>query len=70
MQQPPLTKVIDLTPYWKARRRERLREMCHTVLACWTQYMSLLTLALYAALRVLLCPQVAIGCYSGPLAAL
>ena len=54
-------KVIDLTPC--LRRRAAL----YAPLALWTQYASLGALAVYFALRLLLCPGVPLGYYVGPL---
>ncbi len=68
MVQP--SNVIDLTPYLQQRKRSRRRQRLYTPLALWTQYASLGALALYALLRLALCPQVPLGQYSGPLAAL
>lgn len=74
MNQTLSSKVIDLTPYLKSRqsrrRRERLQEWSYTVLALWTQYLSAGMLALYALLRVTVCPEIPLGRYSGPMAAL
>ena len=61
------SKVIDLAPYLRRRRRDRRRAALHTVLAVWTQYLSLGCLLLYAALRPLLGGGAALGTYSGPL---
>ena len=64
---PPSTpsKVIDLAPYLRRRRRDRRRALLHTVLAVWTQYLSLGCLLLYVPLRGAL--DVPLGRYSGPL---
>lgn len=64
------TTVIDLTPYLLRSARERARDALYTVLALWTQYLAIGMLGLYAVLRLLLRPHVAIGCYTGPLAIL
>ena len=64
------SKVIDLTPYFQRRRRSRRRAALHTVLAVWTQYLSLGCLLLYALLRVVLTGSIPLGQYSGPLAVL
>lgn len=66
------TKIIDLTPYLPPRKSagERRLELVYTLLALWTQYLSLGTLALYGLLRAALCPHVPLGAYYGPLAAL
>ena len=63
-------QVIDLTPYLRRRAREarRLRFLAWTALAA--QYAAAGVLALYGLLRLLLCPQTALGCYAGPLALL
>lgn len=63
-------KVIDFAPYLLRSRRDHRREQLYTVLALWTQYASLGALVLYGLLRLVLCPGVAPGCYSGPLALL
>ena len=64
-------KVIDLRPQLKSRRRRSmLREWTYTVLALWTQHLSLGALVLYGLLRVLVCPEIPLGRYTGPLAAL
>lgn len=60
-------QVVDLTPYL---RRNRRRDVLYTVLALWTQYLSLGVLVLYGALRLLLCPHIPLGSYTGPLAVL
>ncbi|MDE7010481.1 MAG: hypothetical protein K2O93_04650 [Oscillospiraceae bacterium] len=60
-------KVIDLTPLFRQQRLEDLRLRAYAVLALWTQYASLGALALYALLRLLLCSEVPLGCYVGPL---
>ena len=59
------SKVIDLTPRLRRRRRDRRRALLHTVLAMWTQYLSLGCLLLYVPLRGAL--DVPLGRYSGPL---
>ena len=59
------SKVIDLTPRLRRRRRDRRRALLHTVLAVWTQYLSLGCLLLYVPLRGAL--GVPLGHYSGPL---
>ena len=64
------SRVIDLTPHLRRRRRDRRQAVLHTVLALWTQYLSLGCLLLYALLRAILAGDVALGQYSGPLAAL
>lgn len=64
------SKVIDLTPYFQRRRRSRRRAALHTVLAVWTQYLSLGCLLLYAVLRLPLGGGAPLGTYSGPLALL
>ena len=64
------SRVIDLAPYLRRRRRDRRRAALHTVLAVWTQYLSLGCLLLYAALRLPLGGGAALGTYSGPLALL
>ncbi len=64
------SRVIDLSPYLRRRRRDRRRAALHTVLAIWTQYLSLGCLLLYAALRPLLGGGAALGTYSGPLSLL
>lgn len=61
------SKVIDLAPYLRRCRRDRRRAALHTVLAVWTQYLSLGCLLLYAVLRPLLGGGAALGTYSGPL---
>lgn len=63
-------KVIDFAPYLQRSRRAHRRDMMYTALALWTQYASLGVLVLYGLLRLVLCPQVAPGSYSGPLAVL
>jgi hypothetical protein len=60
-------KIIDLTPLFRQRHLEDLRLRACTVLALWTQYASLGALAVYFALRLLLCPGVPLGYYVGPL---
>ena len=62
------SKVIDLTPHLQRRRRNRRQAVLHTVLALWTQYLSLGCLLLYALLRVVLTGSIPLGQYSGPLA--
>ena len=42
----------------------------HTLLALWTQYLSLAVLLLYALLRVVLAGSIPLGQYSGPLSLL
>ena len=64
------SKVIDLTPYLRRRRRHRRQAVLHTILAVWTQYLSLACLLLYAPLRMLLAGDSPLGQYSGPLALL
>ena len=64
------SKVIDLTPHLQRRRRNRRQAVLHTVLALWTQYLSLGCLLLYALLRVVLTGSIPLGQYSGPLAVL
>lgn len=64
------TKIIDLTPYFRRSRQERRRETAYTLLALWTQYLSLGALLLYGLLRLLCCPETAPGTYVGPLAVL
>ena len=61
------SKVIDLTPRLRRRRRDRRQAALHTVLAVWTQYLSLGCLLLYAPLRAALAWEVPLGRYSGPL---
>lgn len=63
-------KVIDLTPYLhrQAQKARRLRLWAWVAVAA--QYAAAGTLALYGLLRVLLCPGVALGTYTGPLAVL
>lgn len=63
---PPSTpsKVIDLAPYL------RRQAVLHTLLALWTQYLSLAVLLLYALLRVVLAGSIPLGQYSGPLSLL
>ena len=41
---PPSTpsKVIDLAPYLRRRRRDQRQAVLHTLLALWTQYLSLI----------------------------
>lgn len=71
MYQTAPSKVIDLTPYLRARSRQaRRREWMYTVLALWSQYLSLGALLLYGLLRAAVCPHIPLGAYSGPLAAL
>lgn len=73
MYQTEPAKIIDLSPYLKQScpdREDRRRALAHTLLALWTQYLSLATLVLYGLLRLLACPQVPPGAYSGPLALL
>ena len=53
------SKVIDLTPHLQRRRRNRRQAVLHTVLALWTQYLSLGCLLLYALLLFLF------GCING-----
>ena len=64
------SRVIDLTPHLRRRRRDRRQALLHTILAVWTQYLSLGCLLLYALLRVVLTDGIPLGQYSGPLAAL
>ena len=64
------SRVIDLTPHLRRRRRDRRQALLHTILAVWTQYLSLGCLLLYALLRVVLMDGIPLGQYSGPLAAL
>ena len=64
------SRVIDLTPHLRRRRRDRRQALLHTILAVWTQYLSLGCLLLYAALRPLLGGGAALGTYSGPLSLL
>lgn len=64
------SRVIDLTPYLRLRRRDRRQAVLHTILALWTQYMALGCLLLYALLRVVLWDGVPLGQYSGPLVVL
>lgn len=64
------SKVIDLSPYLRRRRRDRRQAVLHTILAVWTQYLSLASLVLYALLRAILAGGVPLGQYSGPLALL
>ena len=64
------SKVIDLTPYFRRRRRDRRQAALHTILAVWTQYLSLGCLVLYAVLRLPLGGGTPLGTYSGPLALL
>ena len=63
-------RVIDLTPYLRRRARDArgLRFLARTALGA--QYAAAGVLALYGLLRLLLCPQTALGCYAGPLALL
>ena len=61
------SKVIDLTPYLRRRRRDRRQAVLHTILAVWTQYLSLGCLLLYALLRAVLAGNIPLGRYSGPL---
>lgn len=67
---PATDKIIDLTPHLARRRRARRREILYTLLALWSQYLSLGTLLAYALLRLTLCAQVPLGRYSGPLSLL
>ena len=69
---PPRTpsKVIDLAPYLRRRRRDQRQAVLHTLLALWTQYLSLAVLLLYALLRVVLAGSIPLGQYSGPLSLL
>ena len=69
---PPSTpsKDIDLAPYLRRRRRDRRQAVLHTLLALWTQYLSLAVLVLYALLRVVLAGSIPLGQYSGPLSLL
>ena len=64
------TKIIDLTPYLRQTRQERRRDLAYTVLALWTQYLSLGALLLYGLLRAVGCPEIPPGTYTGPLALL
>lgn len=64
------SRVIDLTPYLRRRRRDRRQAVLHTLLALWTQYLSLAVLLLYALLRVVLAGSIPLGQYSGPLSLL
>jgi len=70
MERTVSAKVIDLTPHLAQARRSRLRDRMYTVLALWTQYMSLGALVLYALLRLTLFDAAPLGRYSGPLALL
>ena len=70
MYQAMPVKVIDLTPYLRQQRKSRHQELAYTLLALWTQYLSLGALLFYGLLRMLLTPQVPLGTYSGPLALL
>ncbi len=70
MERTTPQKVIDLTPYLVQTRRARRRDQLYTVLALWTQYLSLAVLILYGLLRLTVCRGAALGCYSGPLALL
>ena len=60
-------KIIDLTPLFRQRHLEDLRLRACTVLALWTQYLSLAVLVLYGLLRLVICPGTPLGAYSGPL---
>ena len=64
------SRVIDLTPHLRRRRRDRRQALLHTILAVWTQYLSLGCLLLYALLRAVLTDSIPLGQYSGPLAVL
>ena len=64
------TKIIDLTPYLRQTRSYRRRELAYTLLALWTQYLSLGALVLYGLLRLAVCPEIPLGAYIGPLAVL
>ena len=66
----PAPKIIDLAPYLRRRRRDCRQAALHTILAVWTQYLSLGCLVLYAVLRLPLGGGAALGTYSGPLALL
>lgn len=57
------SKVIDLTPCLRLRRRAAL----YAPLALWAQYLSLAVLVLYGLLRLVICPGTPLGAYSGPL---
>ena len=57
------SKVIDLTPCLRRRRRAAL----YAPLALWAQYLSLAVLVLYGLLRLVICPGTPLGAYSGPL---
>lgn len=74
MYQSLQTKVIDLKPYLRETQAQsaktRRQELAYTLLALWTQYLSLGALVLYGLLRVLVCPDIPLGAYYGPLAAL
>ena len=70
MERTVSPKVIDLNPYLARTRARRRRELLYTALALWTQYLSAASLLLYGLLRMLLCRDVALGSYSGPLAVL
>ena len=70
MDRTARTNVIDMTAYFTQVRRSRRQDRLHTVLALWTQYLSIAALALYAVLRLVFCAGVPLGAYSGPLAIL
>lgn len=57
-------KIIDLTPRFRSIRRQAL---AHTLLAVWTQYLSLAALALYGLLRLTVCAAIPVGHYHGGL---
>ena len=59
------SRVIGPAPPPRPRRRDGRRALLHTVLAVWTQYLSLGCLLLYVPLRGAL--DVPLGRYSGPL---
>ena len=63
-------RVIDMTAYFEQTRRNRRQDKLHTVLALWTQYLSIAALVLYALLRLVLHTGTPVGTYSGPLAVL
>ncbi len=62
--------VIDLTACRRERARDQRRQRWYVLLALVPQRLSAAVLALYAALRLLLTPQVPFSCYIGPLSVL
>ena len=74
MYQSLHTKIIDLTPYlpepYSPPNKIRRQELAYSLLALGSQYLSLGALVLYGLLRAALCPNVPLGSYCCPLAAL